>query len=78
MERVRLHRRQQQQSETVQAYLDALKQIAAKCRFAPSEYDSRLRDIFVAGLQSDEILQKFYELDDLLSKPLDHAGVSLR
>ena len=30
-------------------------------------------EIFFAGLRSDEILQKFYELDDLLSKPLDQV-----
>jgi hypothetical protein len=73
VERVRLHRRQQEPSETVQAYSDALKQIAANCRFESSEYDSRLRDIFVAGLCKDDMLLKFYEKDDLLSQTLDQV-----
>ena len=58
-ERVRLHRPQQQASGSVQSYFDVLKQIAANCQFPGAEYDSRLRDIFVAGLREDQILQKF-------------------
>ena len=49
IERVRLHRRLQQAGKTLHLYLDALKRIAANCCFAPAEYHSRLRDIFVAG-----------------------------
>jgi hypothetical protein len=40
VERVQLHRRQQQNGESVQAYYDALQQIAANCCFTPSKYDS--------------------------------------
>ena len=73
MKQVCLHRRLQQTGETVHLYLDALKQIAASCCFAPAEYHSRLRDIFVAGLRNDEMLQKFYERDNLLTTPLEQV-----
>jgi hypothetical protein len=42
-----------------------LQQIAANCCFTPSKYDSWLRDMFVAGLKSDEMLLKFYEQTDI-------------
>ena len=73
VERVRLHRRQQQTEETVQEYMTALKQIAANCRFDPPEYSSRLRDVFVAGLRDEMMLQKFYENENLLSQTLDQV-----
>ena len=73
VERVRLHRRLRQTGETVHLYLDALKRIAANCCFAPAEYHGTLRDIFVAGLRNDEMLQKFYERDNLLTTPLEQV-----
>ena len=73
MERVRLHRRLQQTGETVHLHLDAWKRLAANCCFALAEYHSRLRDIFVAGLRNDEMLQKFYERDNLLTTPLEEV-----
>ena len=73
VEQVRLHRHLQQTGETVHLYLDALKRVAANCCFAPAEYHSRLRDIFVAGLCNDEMLQKFYERDNLLTTPLEQV-----
>ena len=78
VERVQLHRRQQQQGELVQTYCVALKQIAANCQFSPGEYDNRLRDIFVAGLCDDTMWQKFYEKDDLLTQSLDEVLVFAR
>ena len=73
VDRVCLHRHLQQTGETVHLYLDALKRIAANCCFAPAEYHSRVRDIFVAGLRNDEMLQKFYERDNLLTTPLEQV-----
>ena len=74
VERVlRLHHRQQQQGEAVQLYFDGLKQIAANCQFTAAEYDGRIRDIFVAGLRKDQMLEKFYEKDDLLSRSLEQV-----
>ena len=58
VERGRLHRRIQQKNENVQAYADALKQIAVNCSFSGVEYDYRLRDTVVAGIRDDSILQK--------------------
>lgn len=46
----------------------ALKQIAANCQFDPPEYTSQLRNVFVAGLRDDAMLQKFYEKEDFLSQ----------
>ena len=37
------------------------------------EYHSKLRDIFVAGMRNDEMLQKFYERDNLLTTPLEQV-----
>ena len=50
-----------------------MKRLAANCCFAPAEYDSRHRDIFVAGLRNDEMLQKFHERDNLLTTPLEQV-----
>ena len=64
---IRLHRRQQGEGESVQLYADSLKQIVAHCAFTNLEYECRGRDIFVAGLHDDQMLQKLYEKEDLLT-----------
>ena len=62
----------------MQAYADALKQIAVNCSFSGAEYDNRLRDTFVAGIRDDLILQKLYEREDLLTNSLDQVLVIAR
>ena len=71
VERVKLHRRIQREEEAAQEYAEGLKRIATNCSFKAGEYEDRLRDIFVAGLKDDSILQKMYEKEDLLTQPLD-------
>ena len=71
VDRVKLHRRIQRKEEAVQEYAERLKRIATNCSFKAGEYEDRLRDIFVAGLKDDSILQKMYEKEDLLTQPLD-------
>ena len=78
VERVRLHRRLQQTSENVHLYLDTLKGIAANCWFAPKEYHSRLRDIFVAGLRNDDMFQKFYKRDTQFIDDISRTGTGFR
>ena len=68
---MKLHRRIQREEETLQEYAEVLKQIATSCSFKAGEYEDRLRDILVAGLKDDSILQKMYEKEDLLTQPLD-------
>ena len=71
VERLKLHRRIQREEETVQEYAERLKRIATNCSFKAGEYEDRLKDIFVAGLKDDSILQKMYEREDLLTQALD-------
>ena len=48
-----------------------LKQIASRFCFDPGEYGNHIRDTFVVGLHSDDMLQKLYEQTNLLSQSLD-------
>ena len=50
VKRVHLHRRSQQEHETVQEYADTLKQLATNCGSAITEYKDRMKDILAAGI----------------------------
>ena len=60
LDRMRLHHRNQGETETVTEYIAALKKIATNCNYG-DELEARLRDQFMFGLRSEKIVNRLLE-----------------
>ena len=56
-----LHQRKQCEGETVDAYAVALRELGAKCEFEGSEYNNRVIDQFIVGVQNSALQNKLLQ-----------------